>query len=791
MANDAYRRSDWAGGNPYGHAAPGPHSMHAAGDPMAMLAGAVSPGPQQQSQSLWELLDDRLRGRWTYMLIIGTILAGILGVVGYRTTQPTFSSEGVIRVVPEQFGYGGDIIDGGSRQPEGERATQALLVQSRRVLELALNEDKLASHPIAQQPNIINEIEDGLEVTADRQSELIYVTFSSESPELAQIVVNAVLDAYYDIFGSQGGEDMSERMQSLLDHESDLDRQIKSWERERQTLLATYDTLDLRDWQRRKLERVAAVESQLLQAETLLSRSEPPKNVTSEGEDEGEEKASIIPTDLALERMNSRLALLADERNALYAEFERIKARFKPDTHQYRMAQDAYHTARRLYEDERRITLERWETSGGEPLDEDTRKLAGMSPEQLRSEIDILKSQIEELRQESKQASDDILAVDNINNELARLQDKLDWVRGRIGDLELNEPVIREGRISIAQEATYPLEVSSDGRKKRAVVGAAGGFGLSFLAFFLLGTIDRRAFGAQQLKSAQGRALPPCLGVLPDLSRAADDPEANDVAAHCVHQIRNQIEAQRPAEQGYVLAVSSPCQGDGKTSIVLSLGWSYAAAGYRTLMVDCDLVGRSLTRQLGMVGRPGLRESLTSKAVNGEIVPLSMPCLSALPAGHDSTFGPERVRRHGLDVLFEQVRPHFDIIIVDTGPILGSLESTPVISAADGVILSVRRGRSRTKLDEAVNRMETLRGHCLGVVLNWAVRADCYRYVSETSLPTDEGVREEDDGRRSVSISSPASGQSNALILAMEQTATPQRPQPTPDSSPNGTDEKP
>src|SRR5690606_17719004 len=145
---------------------------------------------------------------------------------------------------------------------------------------------------------------------------------------------------------------------------------------------------------------------------------------------------------------------------------------------------------------------------------------------------------------------------------------------------------------------------------KKALLGAVGGLGLSFAAFFLLGTIDRRAFATQQLKGSSGRALPPCLGVLPDLSRSSDDPEASDVAAHCVHQIRNQIEAQRPAEQGYVLAVSSPCQGDGKTSIVLSLGWSYAAAGYRTLMIDCDLVGRSLTRQLGMVGRPGLREAL-------------------------------------------------------------------------------------------------------------------------------------------------------------------------------------
>jgi len=742
-------------------------NLFAGGDPMAMLTGAVAQPQPQHNQSLWELLDDRLRGRWTYMLIIGAVLAGILAFVGYRSDEPTFESEGVIRVVPEQIGLLGDQIAGvGNRSPESERATTALLVRSRRVLELALKDEQLAALPFAKEPNAIAKIEDSLAVTADRTSELIFITYSSESPEHAQIVTNAVLHAYYNIFGRQGGEDMSDSMQQLLDTEGDLNRQIKSLQKEKSTRLAKYDTLDLRDWQKRKAERMDQLDAQILQARALLARAEKAK--------EGEEVEGLIPSDAALERMSPRLYQLGIDKDNLFAEFERIKSRFKPDSSQYKRAQNDYDVARRVYEEERRLTLERWENNAGEFDTEDSRKLVGMSPDQLRGEIKVLEAQLEDLRKESQQATDDITAVEGLDNDIKRLEGSLNSVRARIQALELDAERYRKGRISIAQEATFPLEVSSDGRKKRAILGAAGGFGLSFLAFFLLGTIDRRAFGAQQLRSAQGRALPPCLGVLPDLSRANDDPEANDVAAHCVHQIRNQIEAQRPAEQGYVLAMTSPCQGDGKTSIVLSLGWSYAAAGYRTLMIDCDLVGRSLTRQLGMVGRAGLREALISKAVNGEIVPLSMPCLSALPAGYDTTFGPERVRRHGLDVLFEQVRPHYDVIIVDTGPILGSLESTPVIAAADGVILSVRRGRSRSKLDEAVARLESLRGRCIGVVLNWAVRADCYRYVSDTSLPATDAEQAAED-TSPVTISAPSSGQSNALIVAMEQTATPRR----------------
>ena len=74
------------------------------------------------------------------------------------------------------------------------------------------------------------------------------------------------------------------------------------------------------------------------------------------------------------------------------------------------------------------------------------------------------------------------------------------------------------------------------------------------------------------------------------------------IASHCVHQIRNRIEALRDKSTNFVLAVSSPFQGDGKTSIVSALGWSYAAAGNRTLLIDCDIVGQSLTRQMGLRG---------------------------------------------------------------------------------------------------------------------------------------------------------------------------------------------
>ncbi len=202
----------------------------------------------------------------------------------------------------------------------------------------------------------------------------------------------------------------------------------------------------------------------------------------------------------------------------------------------------------------------------------------------------------------------------------------------------------------------------------------------------------------------------------------------------------------------------------------MALGWSYAASGHRTLLVDCDLVGRSLTRQLGMVGQDGLREALSSHHIHGMIVPLAAPGLSALPVGCDPHFRSETLRRADLQLLFDSIRGAFDIIIVDTGPMLGSLESTPVTASADGVVLSVRRGRSRDRLDDCLQRLKAVGTSCLGVILNCAVRSQCDRYVSEASLAAADQERRDAPGEAadSVSIVRVGDDETSALMRAME-----------------------
>jgi Mrp family chromosome partitioning ATPase len=195
----------------------------------------------------------------------------------------------------------------------------------------------------------------------------------------------------------------------------------------------------------------------------------------------------------------------------------------------------------------------------------------------------------------------------------------------------------------------------------------------------------------------------------------------------------------------------------------MALGWSYAAAGYRTILVDCDIVGRGMSRHLGLSDRQGVREVLRDRRLDTQIAKLSTPNLSALPVGIDPTIGPESIRRDDFATLCSELRQMYDVIIVDTGPYIGSVEMLPVASAADSVVFSIRRGRSRARLDECLNDLASNRIGCLGVILNCAVQSDCLRYVSKSTTSMRRGPLSD-----VVSSGKPEmAGHENALARAM------------------------
>jgi polysaccharide biosynthesis transport protein len=722
---------------------------------------------RNDQQNLWKLVTDRMSGRWKYAVPLGMLLAGALAIGGYLSTGPKYESSGIIRVAPRIVPIMHETAETGILPFYTQFVqSQAQLMTSHRVLDRAVQSLDLAELPWESRDEALREIRRSVSARANRQSELISITFEADSARVAQAVVNAVITAYDDLYGSQDSEEVRLKLQTLNTIRSEQRTSLTQVRNEIQQLISStgYAVHNFSNM----IEQKAML---IFQYEVDLRRLEQTLAAELENQPAVEEAAPVVadaerePSEEQLRQFDPELQRRFQLLEQARWHFDDIRDRFTPAHSGYRDAERVVTLRERQYQeqftDARLRFLERGDAAFAEF--EDVNNVPA-----LRRQIAMLRGELEAQREFTRNMSDLQLRIQELRGREASHEQELNDAVQRIRELEIEAGAIRHGRISVAAMGDRPTAPNRDQRVSRAAMGAAAGMGVGFGVFFLLGSVDRRAYSVQQL--SQGTGSPRVLGILPALPTGDGDAERSAVAAHCVHQIRNHIESLTRGIRGTpVLAVTSAYQGDGKTSLTLSLGASYAASGCRTVIVDTDLVGRSLTHHCDMQDLPGLKEYMIAPAgTDGGGRAYAMNNLSIYPVGISDRFGPESLRRSRLEELLNRLREQYEIVLLDTGPFPGSVESLPVVTSADGVIFALWRGRRWNRLHEAVALVREMGGNCLGVVLNHARAADCEQYVSKSSVSA-MVMRGEPESRGG---SAPGRARPprlrNALVAAME-----------------------
>lgn len=718
---------------------------------LAPSAGDAPPSPVQ-------VLDDRLRGRWRLAIAIGLGLGLAFGAAGYLLGPVRYRSVGAIRVTPVGQSILYETTESGAvPRYEGLVQTQAVLVRSPRVIQRALRDTEIAETGLARRPDAVEAVSGRLSAIAVSKTELVEVGFEAAEAAEAQRVLNAVLRSYDDLYGGdQGGEFRTRRLAVLRDERARL-REARAAKRQEIQAFVT----DSR-WGAENVQQV--LEAKLVRIETLDQERERLEIALAavggdpaERGDGPDDDASGEPTLGDLVLVDPEIDRMVVTRDDLVLQLDRLRTRFG-DGHLLirQAARDLEDLDHQLADRIARARAE-WDATGGAP----EIALGGTSgdPARMEAQRTLIARLIERNRLEVRSLNEDQARLTDLRTDADQIDDELADVEEKLRVLEVEREAQPGGRITIEQFGLAPMRPWKDRRIPLAVVGLGGGLGASLAFFFMLGTLDRRAYSSSQLRRAPAGLR--CLGVLPHLGGGRIDPETSETAAQCVHQIRNRIESLRARGSTFVLVVTSPYQGDGKTSLAMALGWSYAAAGYRTVMVDGDWYGQSLSAQMGVADRVGLKEVLRDRTLGDRVEATAVPNLFVLGAGADARIGPESIRRDDFEAFTGDLRLHFDVVIIDTGPALGSVELYPVAAAADGMVFAVRRGRSRDSFDVLVEDLAGLRVPLLGVVLNCADAADCERYVSKSTVsmrrvPAEPGAMV------------PASPRGNRLVQAIE-----------------------
>jgi len=254
------------------------------------------------------------------------------------------------------------------------------------------------------------------------------------------------------------------------------------------------------------------------------------------------------------------------------------------------------------------------------------------------------------------------------------------------------------------------------------VVGLIVGLGLAFFLEYLDTSV-------KTMEDVENFLQVPVLAVVPkDIAVLAQAPEAT-VDAEAYRILRTNVEFNRPSAEANTFTFVSGGAGEGKSTTLANLAYTFAQGGYNTLVVDADLRRPTQHRVFGLNGDRGLTDYLTTDIDLEDVVQVtSSPNLYLLPSGklpHDAV-GVLNSQR--MMDLVAQVRNRFDIVFFDSPPILGVSDASVLVRAVDLTIIVVQHRRfPRAMLQRVKQAVQNVGGNILGVVLNNVdVRHDQY-----------------------------------------------------------------
>ncbi|WP_416326831.1 CpsD/CapB family tyrosine-protein kinase [[Eubacterium] hominis] len=183
------------------------------------------------------------------------------------------------------------------------------------------------------------------------------------------------------------------------------------------------------------------------------------------------------------------------------------------------------------------------------------------------------------------------------------------------------------------------------------------------------------------------------------------------------------------------IAITSTLPNEGKSVTAYHLAVSFASAGKKTLLIDCDLRKSKLYRYLHVSRElPGLSEYL-SRQMGMNIYQTTFPDLFLMFSGKIPPNPTELLSNELFELMLYKWKEEFDYVILDTPPVNSAVDASIVGRYVDGIVYVVRSDYVKRKFVEKSKKMiQRNGGHIVGVVLNRLdqYHANYYGYYGET-----------------------------------------------------------
>lgn len=283
--------------------------------------------------------------------------------------------------------------------------------------------------------------------------------------------------------------------------------------------------------------------------------------------------------------------------------------------------------------------------------------------------------------------------------------------------------------------------------------------GLAGLVLGTVGVIMRRRTGGRIWEPGEAAALLslPELGAVPNMVQSrggwkgfgrssTNVPQVGPQFADAFRHLATTLLLRQSSGGPLVVAITSPSAGEGKTSVASNLSLVLASSGKSVLLIDGDLRKPQLHRVFSVPGAPAKSvDPLTQVHTLADSALYLMPAAGLMACLETSALSP--LAAGGLLPAVEfggmiaNLKQYFDIIVIDTPPLLHVADARSLASQTDGVVLILRSAKTIRELAIEARRMLQSDGTpVIGVLFNdWdprlSVRGDSFRAYTNSYDP--------------------------------------------------------
>jgi len=577
---------------------------------------------------------------------------------------------------------------------------------------------------------IAESVRNSIDVSAVRTTKLVEISYTSHSPVLAANVVNTLAEEFIDFSVEKRFETTQQASDFLSEQISNLREDLAVKERELQKYGREKEIFFLTETENTVVNKFGDLNEAYTQAQIDRIRKEA----------QYRELKSLDINSLP-QFVNNPLI------QTLKTEYTRMKSELEEKSKIYKSSYPEM------------VTLKAKLDSMRDELKGEIERAVDLAESGYRSDLkkeSSLKTLLEEQRADVIRMNSDAILYNSLKIEVENKRKLLNSLVERQNEALVSARLggLKTSNISIIDRGEVPGSPVSPKKRRNLIlaflIGILGGGGLCFLLEYLDNTVK----GREEVEKLAGL---PSLGVIPYLppggikrkkrygfysgykySDSQQNPgkeesprDIKDIefvnesfpklsVSEDYRTVRTSILLSQTEAPPRTIAISSSLPQEGKTATVTNMAISFSQLEKKILVIDSDLRKPRLHRLFKIKNVGGLSGYLTGRvSIKGAIQKTSHENIWILPSGPIPPNPAELLNSERMKDLLEDMKEKFDVILLDTPPILAVVDALIVSTLADGMVFIIQAGKTARKpFLRAIEELKQAKTKIIGVVFN-------------------------------------------------------------------------